>query len=256
MKWAAFLLAALVTTAFAEVQDTPVSYKQGNTTLAGTFAVDSTSKAPRPGIVIFHQWAGPTEHEHQFADRLAKLGYAAFVADIYGEGVRPTTTEEKMEQVTKYKTDRELMRARAQAALDALRGQPGVDPKHLAALGFCFGGTVALELARSGAPIDGVISFHGGLDTPHPADAKQIKGHVLALHGANDPFVKPSEVEAFEQEMKDAGVDWELVKYGGAVHAFTQKEAGDDPSKGLAYNELAAKRSWQALTDFLKEIFP
>jgi dienelactone hydrolase len=127
---------------------------------------------------------------------------------------------------------------------------------HLAAIGYCFGGTTALELARSGAHLVGVVSFHGDLDTPKPDDAKNIKGKVLALHGADDPFVKPDIVAKFQDEMRKAKVDWELVKYGSAVHSFTNPDAGNDPSKGAAYIAEADARSWQAMKDFFGEIFP
>jgi dienelactone hydrolase len=152
-----------------------------------------------------------------------------------------------------YKNDRPLFRRRLRAGLEVLKKQQGVDPKRLSAIGYCFGGTGVLELARSGAEVKSVVSFHGGLDSPTPADAKNIKGSVLALHGAEDPYVPEAQVKQFEDEMRGAGVDWQLVKYAKAVHAFTEPEAGNDPSKGAAYNELAAKRSWIAMKDFLAE---
>ena len=148
-----------------------------------------------------------------------------------------------------------LLRARVNAALRTLRKEPHVDPERVAAIGYCFGGTTVLELARSGAEIAGVVSFHGGLDTPNPADAKSIRCKLLVLHGADDPNVPPSQVAAFESEMTTAGVDWQLIKYSGAVHAFTNPEAGHDNSKGAAYNERAAKRSWEAMKVFFAEIF-
>jgi dienelactone hydrolase len=175
--------------------------------------------------------------------------------DIYGKGVRPKNGQEAGEQAGKFKSDRALLRARINAALDVLRKNEHVDPKRIAAIGYCFGGTTVLELARSGADIAGVVSFHGGLDTPTPADAKHIKCKVLALHGADDPYVPPAQVAAFEKEMTDAGVDWQLIKYSGAVHAFTNPEAGNDNSKGAAYNERADQRSWEAMKLFFAEIF-
>jgi dienelactone hydrolase len=147
------------------------------------------------------------------------------------------------------------MRARAGAGLSVLAKQKNVDPKNVAAIGYCFGGTTALELARGGADLAGVVSFHGDLATPTPEDAKNIKGKVLALHGADDPLVPEKVVEAFEQEMRKGGVDWELVKYGNAVHSFTNPDAGNDNSKGVAYNAKADHRSWQAMKDFFAEIF-
>jgi dienelactone hydrolase len=186
---------------------------------------------------------------------LAQLGYVAFCADIYGKGVRPQNPQEAGVQAGKYKNDRQLLRARVNAGLDTLRRQPLVDPKHIAAIGYCFGGTTVIELARSGADVAGVVSFHGGLDSPTPADGKNIRCKVLVCHGADDPFEKPQDLAAFEGEMRDAKVDWQLIKYGGAVHSFTQPNAGNDNSKGAAYNEKADKRSWEAMKQFLAEIF-
>ncbi len=147
------------------------------------------------------------------------------------------------------------MRARAQAGLETLKKQKLVDPQRIAAIGYCFGGTTVLELARDGADVKGVVSFHGGLSTPTPQDAGNIKGKVLVLHGADDPYVKAEEVAAFQQEMRDAKVDWQFISYGNAVHSFTNKAAGTDNSKGAAYNEKADKRSWEAMRAFFAEIF-
>jgi dienelactone hydrolase len=147
------------------------------------------------------------------------------------------------------------MRARANASLDVLKNHPLTDVKQIAAIGYCFGGTVVLEMARSGAELAGVVSFHGGLSTPNPGDAKNIKGKVLVLHGADDPVTPTDQVIAFQDEMRKAGVDWQMVIYGGAVHAFSNPESGNDPSKGAAYNEKADKRSWEAMKMFFAEIF-
>ena len=153
------------------------------------------------------------------------------------------------------RTDRVLLRARVRAGLDALRASDLVDAGQIAAIGYCFGGTAVLELARSGADVAGVVSFHGGLNSPAPEDGKNIKAKVLVLHGADDPFNSPENIAAFQQEMRAGGVDWQMVSYGGAVHAFTQKAAGNDPSKGMAYDERADRRSWQAMRAFFGEIF-
>jgi dienelactone hydrolase len=191
------------------------------------------------------------------AEQLAALGYVAFAADIYGKGVRPATPELSGKEAGKYRgKDRGPMRARAAAGLATLAGFPQVDASRLAVIGYCFGGTAALELARSGAQVLGTVSFHGGLDTPVPADALKIRGKVLVLHGADDPHVPPEQVASFQQEMRLAKVDWEMVYYGGAVHSFTNPDSGNDPSKGAAYNKAADKRSWEQMKLFFAEIFP
>jgi dienelactone hydrolase len=254
-----FLLIAmmmmLAASIHATLQTKTVEYKQGDTTLEGFVAYDDAIKGTRPGILVVHQWMGLTDYEKKRAEMLAQLGYVAFCADIYGKGIRPQNTAEAGAQAGKYKSDRQLLRARVSAGLDALRQQPQVDPKRIAAVGYCFGGTTVLELARSGADIVGVVSFHGGLDAPDLADGKNIKCKVLVCHGADDPFSSPQDIAAFENEMRKGDVDWQLIKYGGAVHSFTQPMAGNDNSKGAAYNEKADKRSWEAMKQFLAEIF-
>lgn len=239
----------------AAIQTKTVEYKEGTTTLEGVIVYDDAVKTPRPGVLIVHQWMGLTEYEKTRATMLAKLGYVAFCADIYGKGIHPKDTKEAGAEATKYKTDRTLLRARVNAALVELKKSELVDPKHVAAIGYCFGGTTVIELARSGAELSGVVSFHGGLDSPMPADGKNIKCKILACHGADDPYVPAKDLAAFESEMRDNKVDWQLIAYGGAVHSFTQPMAGNDNSKGAAYNERADKRSWGAMKQFLGEVF-
>ncbi|HWB58286.1 MAG TPA: dienelactone hydrolase family protein, partial [Chthoniobacteraceae bacterium] len=206
-------------------------------------------------ILVVHDWLGVGDYVKGRAEQLARLGYIAFVADIYGKGVRPQNAAEAAKVAGIYKNDRALFRARVTAALDQLKKDPDVDPSRIAAIGYCFGGTAVLELARSGADIAGIVSFHGGLDTPTPEDAKNIKCKVLILHGADDPLAPAAQVAAVEDEMRKANVDYQITLYGGAVHAFTREDAGSDNSKGAAYNEKADKRSWQAMKDFFAEIF-
>ena len=186
---------------------------------------------------------------------LAKLGYVAFCADIYGKAIRPQTTQDAGAQAGKYKGDRQLLRARVNAGLDTLKKNELVDPKRVAAIGYCFGGTTVIELARSGAELKGVVSFHGGLDSPTPADGKNIKCKILACHGADDPFVPAKDLAAFEDEMRSAKVDWQLVKYGGAVHSFTDWGMDGKALPGAQYNEAADKRSWEAMKEFFGENF-
>ncbi len=244
--------------AFAHpIHSETVDYKDGATPLEGYLAypTDGDAAAKYPAILVFHDWMGVSADTKRRADMVAELGYVALAADVYGKGVRPGSPDEAMKLVVKYKGDRPLMRARGQAALARLVSDTHVDASKVVAVGYCFGGTEALELARSGSALAGVVSFHGGLDTPHPDDAKSIKARILALHGADDPYVKPSDVAAFEDEMRNAKIDWELKAYGGAVHAFTVKGAGDDPSKGAAYNAKADARSWTDMRAFLGELW-
>lgn len=257
MKTLIVILSALLCSGFARaaIHTEAVEYKQGDTTLEGFLAYDDSIKGARPGVLIVHQWKGLTDYEKKRAEMLAQLGYVAFAVDIYGKDIRPKNSQEAGVQAGKYKGNRELLRARVNAGLDALRKQSQVDPKRIAAIGYCFGGTTALELARSGADVAGVVSFHGGLDSPKPEDGKNIKCKVLVCHGADDPFEKPEDLAAFENEMRSAGVDWRLIKYGGAVHSFTDWNAGSDNSKGAAYNERADKRSWEDMKQFFAEIF-
>lgn len=249
----AMTLASVMGASAANIKEEPVEYTVDGTVCEGWHAYDASKEGKLPGVLIVHQWTGLTDYEKMRARMLAELGYNVFAADIYGKGIRPKPPEAGQE-AGKFKNDRALYRKRLNAGLDQLRKDPHTDPTRLAAIGYCFGGTGVLELARSGADVKGVVSFHGGLDSPTPADGKNIKGEVLALHGADDPHVPPTEVAAFEKEMTDAGVKYKLIKYPGAVHAFTQKAAGNDKSKGVAYNEAADKASWKEMKTFLARV--
>jgi dienelactone hydrolase len=231
-----------------------VEYKQGDTMLEGFLAYDDSISGKRPGVLVVHQWFGLTDYEKMRAKQLAELGYVAFCADIYGKDSRPKDVNEAGATAGKYKSDRKLLRDRVNAGLDELKKNDLVDAKKIAAIGYCFGGTTVIELARSGAELNGVVSFHGGLDSPAPADGKNIKCKVLALAGADDPFQSPSDLTAFESEMRDSKVDWQIAFYGGAVHAFTQPDPGF-VNAGAKYNEKADKRSWEAMKTFFAEIF-
>jgi dienelactone hydrolase len=238
----------------AAIVEQPLEYKSGEVVCEGWQAYDEAVTGKRPGVLIVHQWTGISDHEKEAARKLAALGYNVLVADIYGKGVRPQPPAAGKE-AGKYKADRPLLRARVNAALDVLGHDARTDAAKLAATGYCFGGTTVIELARSGAAVKGVVSFHGGLDSPTPADGKNIKAKVLALHGADDPYVPAKDVAAFEAELKAAGVDYKLVKYPGAVHSFTHKAAGADNSKGAAYNAEADRDSWFQMVGFLERSF-
>lgn len=239
----------------SEIVSKPVEYKQGDTVLEGWSVYDDAIQGKRPAVLVVHQWKGLGDYEKKRAEMLARLGYNVFAADIYGKGVRPQTPQAAGAEAGKYKNDRALLRTRVRAGLDVLASHELTDRKRIAAIGYCFGGTTVLELARSGADIAGVVSFHGGLDSPAPADGKNIKAKVLALHGGDDPFVPAKDLAAFEDEMRQGSVDWQLVAYGGAVHSFTDWDAGNDNSKGAAYNERADRRSWEAMKQLFSELF-
>jgi dienelactone hydrolase len=247
------LLALLPTIAFAKVKTEKVVYEVNGVKMEGVLAFNDKTKKPAPGIVVFHDWMGVGPYSEMRATQLAELGYVAFAADVYGTETRPKDQKEAAEFAAKYRGDRPLLRQRTQAAFDALLKDKRVDKSKVAAIGYCFGGTAALELARSGAPMRGVVSFHGGLASN--MKATKFDQRLLILHGADDPFVPEKEVLEFQKEMRDAKADWQFVSYGNAVHSFTQKEAGSDNSKGAAYNELADKRSWKEMEGFFKEIF-
>jgi dienelactone hydrolase len=243
------------TSAYAAIHSETVEYQDGDAVLQGYLAYDDALQGPLPGVLIVHEWTGLGSYVKRRAQEIAGLDYVAFAADIYGKGIRPKNQEEAAVQAGIYKKDRALMRRRVNAGLQALEKDPRVDRSRLAAIGYCFGGTTVLELARSGADVRGVVSFHGGLDSLAPEDAKNIKAKVLVLHGADDPLSPPKDVAAFQDELRKAGVDYQFVFYGGAVHSFTNPDAGNDPSKGAAYNASADRRSWEAMKQFLMEIF-
>lgn len=254
MRLAHLCLLGLTCLTHAAIVERPVEYHAGDLLCEGWQAYDDARPGPRPGVLVIHQWTGISDHEKASARRLAELGYNVLVADVYGKGVRPRPPEAG-KVAGALKADRTLLRARAAAALAVLSNDERTARAQVAAIGYCFGGTAALELARSGAQLKAVVTFHGGLDSPSPADGRNIRCRVLALHGADDPFVPARDVDAFEREMQSAKVDYRLVKYPGAVHSFTHKEAGDDNAKGAAYNAAADKASWTEMRNWLKASF-
>ena len=229
-----------------------LTYADDDTTLEGYLARADDDNAPL--VLIVHQWKGLGAYEKQRADKLAAAGFNAFAIDMYGKDIRPKTTEEATAESSVYKNDPVLARKRLNAALTYVRTLTGVDDSRIAIIGYCFGGTMALELARSGADILSAVSFHGGLATKStPSAPGSIKASILVHHGAADPFVPQEEVHLFMEEMNTANADWALTQYADAVHSFTEREAGNDPSKGAAYNQKADIRSWASTLDFLAE---
>ncbi|MGH7089499.1 MAG: dienelactone hydrolase family protein, partial [Stellaceae bacterium] len=214
-----------------------IEYRQGTAACEGFFAHDDATRGKRPGVLVVHEWGGLGDYVKQRARMLAELGYVALGCDIFGQGVRAQSMEHCAKISEPYYKHRGLIRARAQAGLEQLRGHALVDTAKVAAIGYCFGGLVVLEMARAEMPLSCVVSFHGQFMTPEPA--KRIKCKVLALHGAVDPVVPPEEVQTFEKEMETAGADWQLIAYGGAKHTFTNFNLPTDLPGPAAYNEKA-----------------
>jgi len=239
----------------AELVKKPIEYKQGDATLRGYLVYDDKTSDKQPGVVVVPEWWGLTNYEKHRAEQLAELGYVALAADIYGDGQTTDDPKEAGKMAGKFRGDRKLMRDRVRAALDTLKAQPQVDPSKTAAIGYCFGGSCVLELARSGADVNGVVSFHGALDTPMPAKKGDVKAKILVLHGADDPMVSQEQVQAVEKEFTDAGADLKVVQYPGAVHAFSNPDADKHNIKGVAYNKEADEKSWQAMKELFEQIF-
>lgn len=228
-------------------------YHQGGQELHGFLASNPSSKSPCPAVLVAHDWSGRNDFACQKAILLAEMGYVGFALDMFGQARVGSTIEEKSALIQPLVSNQGLLRDRVQAALDAVRSLPEVDPQRIAIIGFCFGGMCALELARTGAEIKGAVSFHGLLNKPGTLKSGVIKAKILALHGYDDPMAKPEQAHAFCQEMTEAKVDWQMHMYGLVHHAFTNPNA-HDTQLGLIYNATAAKRSWLSMTHFLQEV--
>ncbi len=232
-----------------------LEYRDGDVTLKGYLAYDDQTAQKMPGILVMPEAFGLGVNAKSRAERLAALGYVALAGDPYGDGFETSDLQEAIKLATPLMTDPAKFRARGRAGLDKLASLPQVDSSRLAVIGYCMGGTFSLELARDGAPVKGVVSFHGNLATQKPAEADKTKGKILVCHGAEDPFVPQDVVNAFEKEMTEAGVDWQLISYGGVVHSFTNPHAANVGNPGIAYNKAADERSWQSMRNFFNEIF-
>ena len=233
-------------------QPKAVEYKDGNQVLSGLSIKPEQQLKGKPGVLILPAWMGIQNHEKEAAYKFAELGYQSFIADIYGVDQRPANTKEAGAKAGYFKKNIKEYQTRIQMALDQLVKQ-GANPDEIIVIGYCFGGTGAIEAARTNMKVKGVVSFHGGLGKDVTRPIGKINPKVLVLHGADDSFVPKEEIDNFQNEMRTSGADWQMVYYANAVHAFTEKTAGNDNSKGVAYNEKADKRSWQAMLDFLKE---
>jgi dienelactone hydrolase len=235
------------------VQTTDIEYTFDGIRLVGELSVDDGRRGRRPAILVSHEGGGLTEHARNRARALAELGYVAFALDYFGDG-RPVPADQAGARFAELNGDRLRTRAIAQAGLDVLLGSEHADPGRVAAIGYCFGGTLSLELARGGADLQAVVGFHSGLTTDRPQDAANITAPVLVCIGAEDPFIPADQRLAFEAEMRAAGVDWRLNLYGGAVHSFTNPEA-DGSNPALKYDRRADERSWRAMLDLFSEVF-
>ncbi|MEC5167361.1 dienelactone hydrolase [Flavobacterium sp. PL11] len=249
--FALFGILLITNTSFAQLNT--VNYSDGSQKLNGLSISPVKGSETKSGVLILPAWKGIDPHSKRSAEKLSKMGYYVFIADIYGEGNYPTNTEQAGKLSSFYKSNYTDYQRRIQLALDQLI-QSGANPDNIVVIGYCFGGTGALEAARSGMKIQGAVSFHGGLGRDPKRISTPITSRVLVLHGADDPYVPVVEITVFQQEMRDTKADWEMIYYADAVHSFTEPEAGNDKSKGAAYNEKADKRSWQRMKVFLKEV--
>lgn len=249
-----FLLLILISySSISYAQLKPVKYNDGLQILNGFSVQPKTMSQLKPGILILPAWMGIDTHSKDTAENLSKLGYFAFVADIYGEGNYPKNYSEAGQKAGFYKTNYTEYQKRISLALNQLI-LAGANPDNIVVIGYCFGGTGALESARDHLNLKGAVSFHGGLGRDATRTLEPITTPILVCHGADDPYESKEEVAGFQQEMKSTKADWQMIFYPNAVHSFTNPEAGNDNSRGAAYNEKAAKRSWEHMKIFLNEV--
>lgn len=253
-----FITLPVLAAADSQVRGTEVSYRAGDTTLKGYLATNTTLKGSRPGILVVHEWWGHNDYARKRARMLAKLGYTALAVDMYGDGKQATHPEDANKFSSEVRKNAAGAKARFLAAMKLLQSQPNVQTDKIAAIGYCFGGGVVLEMARRGVNLAGIASFHGSLGTSKPAQAGIVKAKVLVMNGDADPFVKAEQISAFKREMTAAGVNFEFIGYPGAKHSFTNPEAdsfGQRFKLPLAYNADADRESWQKMQDFFQTIF-
>ncbi|HWP39420.1 MAG TPA: dienelactone hydrolase family protein [Tepidisphaeraceae bacterium] len=249
------VMACSASSIFAAVRTQVVHYQHGDVVLEGYLAWDDSSDAPRPAVIVVHEWWGNNQYSRRRAEQLAQLGYVGFAIDMYGKGKITDQVKQAGEWSGQIRSNPKLAMERVSAAIDVLKRQPMVDGERLAAIGYCFGGGVVLEMARQNLPVLGVVSFHGSLASQPGAATQPIRPKILVCHGADDSFISPQELAGFKEEMRRSGADWQLIEYGGAVHAFTNPDADKAGLQGVAYNQQADRRSWQAMQNFLTELF-
>ena len=241
----------------AEVITKEVNYSDGETTMKGYIAYDNSIKGKRPGVIVVHEWWGHNDYAKKRARMLAELGYSAIALDMYGNGKTASHPKDAGMFSGEVKKNMAVAEKRFMAAYELLQKQDNVKKDKIAAIGYCFGGGIVLEMARRGVDLDGVVSFHGSLGTQEPASKGKVMAKVLVLNGEADPFVKAESIETFKQEMKTAHVDFKFISYPGAKHAFTNPGAdvfGNKFKIPLAYNAEADKKSWLEMEKFLKNV--
>ncbi len=230
-----------------------IVYFDNDTQLEGYLAFNADISKPRPAVLVAHDWTGKNDFACQKADKLAQLGYVGFALDMFGKGILGETKEEKSVLIKPFLDDRSLLQQRILCAFETLKKIDVVDTSHIGAIGFCFGGLCVLDLARTGEDLRGVVSFHGILNSP-PSDTKKIRAKILVLHGYEDPLVPSDQVSKFQEEVTQAGADWQMNIYSNTMHGFTNPKA-NDKDFGTVYNALADKRSWVAMQNFFTECF-
>lgn len=254
VAWLAFAPQAPRAPRAPKIQTREVEYRQSGTVLKGFIAWDDAVSGKRPGVLVVHEWWGLNDHARNQARRLAEAGYVGFALDMYGAGKVTTHPQDAQAFATEATKDPAVVAARFNAALELLKRDPHVDPARIAAIGYCFGGGVVLGMARSGADLAAVVSFHGSLGTKTPAEPGKVKARVLVLAGGADPFVPPEQVEAFRKEMQAAGARFDIVTYPGAKHGFTNPDAGSYGMAQLAYDPAADRQSWAAMLKLFREV--
>ncbi|WP_455206823.1 dienelactone hydrolase family protein [Kaarinaea lacus] len=252
------LLVSYTATGYAKVVGEEVEYQGGGVTMKGYIAYDDAIKGKRPGVLVVHEWWGQNEYARERARMLAEMGYTALAIDMYGDGKTADHPKDAGAFAGEVRKNMDVASARFDAAKKLLSQYKTTDNSRIAAIGYCFGGGIVLEMARRGMDLDAVVSFHGSLGTQSPAQSGKVKAKILVCNGEADPFVKPDDITAFKQEMKNAKVDFEFKSYPDAKHAFTNPAADENGKKfdiPLAYNEAADKQSWSDMKTFLKQVF-
>jgi dienelactone hydrolase len=252
------LMVSGLVSAYADIKGEPVEYTAGNMVLKGYLAYDEGIKGKRPGVLVVHEWWGHNEYARKRASMLAELGYIALAVDMYGDGKQAAHPDDAGKFAGEVMQNMEVAKARFMAAMELLKKHETVDSKHIAAIGYCFGGGVVLQMARLGVELDGVVSFHGSLSTPKPAQPGAVKAKILVCHGADDQFIPLEQIDRFKEEMKNAKADFQFISYPGATHSFTNPDADAFAKKfgmPIGYNAEADKNSWADMQKFFKTIW-